>query len=142
MQRHDLGRKIGYPARVKLRIRADTLRLRLTRGEVERLRETGEVSETTHFGPGRALTYALVVADIDDPIATFADDRVAVRLPTALAHAWTDSEQVGIAHDQPLDEGRALALLIEKDFQCLAPREGEDDSDAFPHPEAASGASC
>ena len=26
-------------------------------------------------------------------------------------------------------------ILVEKDFQCLAPREGEDESDMFPHPD-------
>jgi len=35
-----------------------------------------------------------------------------------------------------------LALLIEKDFQCLAPRDGEQDLDTFPNPAAESGASC
>jgi hypothetical protein len=30
-----------------------------------------------------------------------------------------------------------LKILVEKDFACLAPREGEDESDMFPHPKAA-----
>ncbi|MGH8167708.1 MAG: DUF7009 family protein [Woeseiaceae bacterium] len=34
---------------------------------------------------------------------------------------------------QPLD-GDELSILVEKDFACLAPREGEDDSDKFPNP--------
>ena len=27
-----------------------------------------------------------------------------------------------------------LALLVEKDFECLNPREGEDNSNRFPNP--------
>jgi hypothetical protein len=27
-----------------------------------------------------------------------------------------------------------LRILVEKDFACLAPREGEDESDMFPNP--------
>jgi hypothetical protein len=35
-----------------------------------------------------------------------------------------------------------LGILVEKDFACLAPREGEDESDMYPHPEAKQGESC
>jgi hypothetical protein len=125
---------------VKLRIRGDSLRLRLTRGEVDQLRATDEVRETVRFGP-RALDYVLRCAELDAPRARFEDDAIVVELPRAAAHAWADTDQVGIEAEQALDDG-ALRLLIEKDFKCLAPREGEDDSDAFPHPGAESGASC
>jgi hypothetical protein len=125
---------------VKLRIRGDSLRLRLTRGEVTSLREHGEVAETIHFG-GRALEYVLRSAEVDAPRASFVGDRIEVAIPRAAAETWAGSDQVGIEAEQEL-EGGSLRLLIEKDFQCLAPREGEDDSDAFPHPGAESGASC
>jgi len=125
---------------MKLRIRGDSLRLRLTRTEVERLHAHGEVVETIHFGP-RQLDYVLRRAAVDSPRASFVGDRIEVALPEARAHAWATSDEVGIEAEQALPEGQ-LRLLIEKDFQCLAPREGEDDSDAFPHPATASGASC
>lgn len=121
---------------MKLRIRGDSLRLRLTRSEVRALRETGSVIETIHFGPS-ALHYELRSAEVDAPIAEFDGSQVVVSLPRARANAWADGDEVGIAATQG-----GLALLIEKDFQCLAPRKGEDDSDTFPHPGAESGASC
>ena len=131
---------------MKLRIRGNTLRLRLTQGEVRQLRASGEVSDAVHFGPDRALHYALVAGEVDEPRARFEGDRITVELPRASANAWADGDAVGIEHDQPLSpaggDGEVLALLIEKDFQCLAPRSGEDDSDAFPHPGSESGASC
>lgn len=126
---------------MKLRIRGDSLRLRLTQSEVQALGDTKSVSETIHFGPGRSLEYRLELAGVDAPTASFEAECVRVQLPEAAARRWVESEEVGIEHDQPLPEG-ALRLLIEKDFQCLAPREGEDDSDAFPHPGAESGAAC
>ena len=96
----------------------------------------------THFGP-RTLEYALSSANVDAPQARFEADCIEVTLPRALANTWADTEQVGIEAEQALDDnGGTLRLLIEKDFQCLAPREGEEDSDTFPHPNAASGASC
>jgi hypothetical protein len=124
---------------MKLRIRGDSLRLRLSQAELTRLRETGEVCDRIGFG-ARSLDYALVSADIDAPRARFDGDRIEVALPNAIARSWIESEQVGIEAEQPLPTG-TLRLLIEKDFKCLAPRPGEDDSDAFPNPDAGTG-SC
>jgi hypothetical protein len=125
---------------VKLRIRGDSLRLRLTRSELRQLRETGSVVETIHFGAS-ALEYELCSADVPAPVARFAGNRIQVSLPRAQANAWADGDEVGIAAEQALEHG-SLALLIEKDFRCLAPRAGEDDGDAFPNPGVESGASC
>lgn len=106
--------------------------------------------ETLHFGAlfdGAGLDYELRSADVDVVEARFTGNRIVVSLPRAQAHAWADGDQVGIAAEQALgpdpghDQG-TLALLIEKDFQCLAPREGEDDRDTFPNPGTESGATC
>ena len=50
--------------------------------------------------------------------------------------AWASSSQVSMSGSLQLDDGQTLELLVEKDFACLAPREGEDESDMFPHPSA------
>jgi hypothetical protein len=42
---------------MKLRMQGNSLRLRLTRFEVNRLRDKGEVSETVLFRSGGALAY-------------------------------------------------------------------------------------
>jgi hypothetical protein len=47
---------------------------------------------------------------------------------------WASTEQVSIAADESLDGGDFLKILVEKDFACLAPRDGEDEADMFPHP--------
>lgn len=127
---------------MKLRIRGDSLRLRLTRSEVLHLDETGEVRETIHFGAG-ALDYVLRRGEGSAARARFEGSSITVELPRATVETWARTDQVSIVADQPLPEGQ-LRLLIEKDFKCLAPREGtdEDDRDAFPHPGAATGASC
>ncbi len=131
---------------MKLRIRGDSLRLRLTRGEIRQLRDTGCVIETIHLG-ANSLDYALRSADVDAPVASFDERCVTVTLPRAQANAWADGDEVGIAATQVLAPsgsfaGGSLSLLIEKDFQCLAPRDGEQDLDTFPNPAAESGASC
>ena len=44
---------------MKLRLQGNSVRLRLTRSEVERLRETGLVEESIEFDSGESLVYRL-----------------------------------------------------------------------------------
>ncbi len=55
-------------------------------------------------------------------------------LPESDVMQWASTEQVSITADETLDDGKLLKILVEKDFTCLTPRDGEDDSDTFPHP--------
>ena len=122
---------------MKLRILDDSLRLRLPKGEVEQLRDTGRVEAAIHFGPGpeQRLVYALVVAPQAQRITAVLTDReIAVHLPGEVARAWADGDQVSLEGTQSLGDGRTLALLVEKDFKCLVPREGEEQYDGFENP--------
>jgi len=117
---------------MKLRIRGDSVRLRLSQGDVATLLATGAVEEATHFPGGAAFRYRLGTStDAGAVDASFVAGTLEVRLPHALAAAWGRSDEVGLeatlAH-----EGRELRVLIEKDFPCPTSRPGEDDSDAFP----------
>ncbi len=124
---------------MKLRIRDNTIRLRLTQTEVGTLRADGRVTATTAFPGGARLVYA-VESDSDSAElnATMQDGLITVRVPAAEAGAWTDSDEVSLRGEQDLGGGEVLGLLVEKDFACLAPREGEDESDMYPHPNAES----
>lgn len=128
---------------MKLRILGDSLRLRLSQSDVRELSDRGRVQETIHFGPGAALTYALVVGTAGPKLeAGYEGDTITVRIPEGDARRWIDTEQVALCAEQPLRDDVALRVLIEKDFQCLVPRPGEEDADGFPHPEAGSSTTC
>jgi len=125
---------------VKLRIRNNSIRLRLERGEVDALRDHGLVAASTGFPGGRAFGYAVESSPaIVSPGAFYSENALTVRLPETVVLGWANSLQVSIAGEQRLDDGTPLAILVEKDFACLAPREGEDDADMFPHPDASAG---
>jgi hypothetical protein len=125
---------------VKLRIRNNSLRLRLTRGEVDSIKRDGLVKARTGFPGGHEFRYELESSPASvSPAAFFSDNVVTVRLPETAVLAWATTEQVSIEGDQPLANGDVLTILVEKDFACLAPREGEDESDMFPHPDAEKG---
>lgn len=124
---------------MKLRIRDNSVRLRLTRAEVESLRQDGLVSAKIEFPGSRTLSYGVESSPACvSPGALLSENVLTVRLPETTVLAWVTTEQVSIEGEQLLDDGRSLSILVEKDFACLAPREGEDESDMYPHPKAGS----
>ena len=124
---------------MKIRMRGNSLRLRLLRGEVGALARGGRVTETIAFGggPGERLVCVLAADPaVPQTQARFTDGTIEVLVPVALALQWSQSEAVGIEHEQAIDAGRSLHILIEKDFACLAPRTGEEDDGTFANPKA------
>ena len=120
---------------MKLRILGDSLRLRLSQGEVRQFGDTARVEQSIRFGPGSVMTYAIEHdASFNEVHASFEESTVTVRVPTASAQAWVDTDEVSIRGEQPLDGNTQLSLLIEKDFKCAIPRPGEEDYDGFEHP--------
>jgi hypothetical protein len=123
---------------VKVRIKGDSLRLRISRSEVARLLEGDCLEETIHFAPAACarFTYALQQDRfVSRPTVQYTENRVAVLIPADQSNKWAGSDQVGIAEDISLGNLGSLALLIEKDFACLD-RSDEDNQDAFPNPTA------
>ncbi len=122
---------------MKLRIRGDSLRLRLSQGELQALAEHGRVADAVRFGPSNALRYALVrAAGANVLSADFADGAIEVRIAPEAVERMATTDDVGVSGVQVVDGGTTLALLVEKDFKCVVPRSGEQDSDGFPNPAA------
>ncbi len=121
---------------MKLRIRGDSLRLRLKRGEVDQIAAGSSIMEETHF-PDSVLTYRLDVSENHEISVSFDRSSLVISLPKSKVSDWADSDEVSLSAEQKLTGAGALSLLIEKDFSCLEPghhRDGEDDEDTFPHP--------
>jgi len=115
---------------MKLRIRGNTIRFRLTQPEVERLRAGQAVRETTEFAPGQVLAYALEpTAGIGALHAGFENGAAWVRLPERDVAEWAGGNAVGI-----YGHSGVLEVAIEKDFQCLTRTGAPEEADAFPNP--------
>jgi hypothetical protein len=121
---------------MKLRIRGDSIRIRVTQAELRELAERGGVRDSIRFGDGIALTYALETdPKAREPRARYVGQLVSVVLPAATVRRWVSSDEVSIEGEQPIGGGERLRILVEKDFACLQPRTGEDESDMFPNPQ-------
>ncbi len=116
---------------MKLRLKGNSIRLRLAKGEVERLLSEGVVTETVEFGgPETSFSYTLELSEnVTSVTAEYGNGNIRIQLFDRLARKWATSENVGIEAFQS-----ELRILIEKDFACMKARPGEDDSDAFPNP--------
>lgn len=123
---------------MKLRIRANSLRLRLQRREVQALANDGKIEEAIRFDASHSLTYVLESIDgIESMLALMDDATIRVRVPRELVRRWAFSDEIGMKGEQALSTGERLHLLVEKDLQCLKPRTSgqfEDDSDAYSNP--------
>jgi hypothetical protein len=123
---------------MKLRIRGNSIRLRLKRGEVESLAAGNKLVEETEF-PGAAFSYSLELSDNEDMVASFDDGRIEVSMPREIIPEWADTDLVTLYSEQDLSGNGKLEILVEKDFSCLEPghhRNCEDDQDTYPHPSA------
>ena len=120
---------------MKLRIKGDSLRLRLTRPEVEGIGRGKAVEATTHFPDGASLRYRLETSADDTALSVcFSDGLLTVRVGLKAAVQWSSGAAVEIACFLPLRNGGELRVLVEKDFECLHPGRGERTDGAFPNP--------
>ncbi|MDC0214139.1 hypothetical protein OAL14_04945 [Gammaproteobacteria bacterium] len=121
---------------MKLRIRGNTLRLRLSRSEVEKVEQEKMITETTVFPDGEELQYVICPSDSSTNVTKMSEGlltRIEVSVEREVLKSWAKSEEVGLYGADPIIVG-SLELLVEKDFACINPRDGSDDGDSFPHP--------
>ena len=115
---------------MKLRIKGNTIRIRLSEKEVNLLAEGKPVIEETHF-PASTLTYK--VQPSASVSVDFKDDTVLVNLTQDEINRWAGTEEVTIAKDIAIPNDNILSILVEKDFKCLTVRP-EDESALYPNP--------
>lgn len=128
-------------ATMKLRIKGNSLRLRITPSELTRLLEDGRIQETIHFAshPEARLTYALEHTALPEAMAIrYMPGEVVVLVSSDAAEHWAGGKDVGIYGEFTTGYG-TLEIAIEKDFACLDKSDAEN-VDTFPNPDQ--GAAC
>lgn len=115
---------------MKIRIKSNSLRYRLTRSDVAQLTSTGHLTDKVSFGK-RDLVYALKVGADEHLSATFSDDTITLCISANMINELETTTRVGFE-----EMVAGLHLLVEKDFTCLD-NVTEDQSDNYPNPLAA-----
>ena len=130
---------------MKLRIRGDSIRLRLSQAEVAQIGAGKAVQESTKFLNGSRFDYVMEPSTEAKKIeALMIENKIIVRVPNNEAKTWAVSNEVAMKFQQEIpNDNEKLFILIEKDFACLKTRENEneDESDLFANPNAHKG-SC
>jgi hypothetical protein len=117
---------------MKLRIKGNSLRIRLTKTEVSKLSTTGYLEEQTQFPQG-GFIYALQRTDDATLSATFERNKMTMFVPATFTKEWSANNIIGLNTNMPLPGNQSLYLLLEKDFVCLD-HSDEDQSDNYENP--------
>lgn len=122
---------------MKIRIKGNSIRYRLTKSEIENFGRLGWLEEKTEFMEDPPFRYRLErKTGIDNMDASFSGNRICIYIPEKIAKEWTTTEIVGFDHKLKLGKDKELFLLIEKDFVCLD-HTFEDQSDNYENPNKA-----
>ncbi|MBT8308280.1 MAG: hypothetical protein KJN85_15180 [Maribacter sp.] len=119
---------------MKIRIKENSVRFRLTPTEVEKFCKEGWIEESTQFKT-TTFKYGLKQEQIDTLQVDFNANAVTLKVPRNFAKEWYGNDVVGLEHYEDLSDGSKFFLLLEKDFACLD-NTHEDQSDKYPNPKA------
>jgi hypothetical protein len=100
---------------VKLRIRAGSVRLRLSEDEVARVALGESIAEQTRF-PGGVLGYRLEIGGEQITARFSPAGGIQIRLPQEQAADWAASAEVTLQCSIEVD-GESLEVLVEKDLK-------------------------
>ena len=120
---------------MKLRIKGNSVRLRLSKSEVERFAKEGMLHETTNFG-NQVFSYIVKSTEEKTMTATLAQAGITLLVPSMQLLQWASSNsQVGISEKMDIGNNETLSLLLEKDFKCIDANPEDDQEDFFENPD-------
>lgn len=120
---------------MKIRIKGNSIRIRLTQTELKTFADSGYIEEATEFIDNK-LFYALASSKhVTELSAQMVGNKITLLVPENIAQNWITTDLVGFENKFDIGNEKKLFLLVEKDFVCLD-NTFEDQSDMFPNPNA------
>lgn len=119
---------------MKIRIKGNSVRLRLSRPEIDLFEKEGYIEEKTEFADNTFCYAIQKLFDGHSLDASFTGQKLTVFVPKAVMQEWVHTDIVGFSHYLPLREDKTLFLLVEKDYKCIDGDETEDQSDYYDNP--------
>ena len=112
---------------MKIRIKSNSLRYRLTRTDVTELAKTGALGDSVSFGE-QSLVYAVKITEDAQLSSIFKNNVLTLFMPKSMIDELANTDRVGFENNNCIPH-----LLVEKDFTCLE-NVAEDQSDNYPNP--------
>lgn len=112
---------------MKLRIKGNSVRIRVNKLEVGKLSDTGYLQEDVLFA-GNKFVYALHSTESGHELSAVLDsNKMTMLVPKELIQNWPHNNIVGFEAKMPVGKNDVLYLLLEKDFACLDDTEAKSD---------------
>jgi hypothetical protein len=121
---------------MKLRVRGNSLRIRLTQPEVRQLSGGAAVEDHCVLSPLSQLSVAAEPWHLDVFSAAFEEDKLTVRIPQSAIASWAETDDEGIYATLDNGTSEGLRIAVEKDYSCLSPRPEESYTEQFPNPDS------
>ncbi len=93
---------------MKIRIKGNTVRYRLSKPEVTELGNSGRLEEQTDFLTN-TLVYAIQQSKKEELSADFSQNTITLYIPQTALQQWVNTEQVGIEINMPIKNGKTLS---------------------------------
>jgi hypothetical protein len=100
---------------MKLWIRGNSIRLRLSKTELAKLAEKGMVEDAVRFSSEQRLRYAIEVRPTGAVTVQFSGTELVVTLPKTRLDLWVRENEVSVEGSQPIGGGKVLQVVLEKD---------------------------
>ena len=107
---------------MKLRIRGNSLQLRVSKTELAKIADTGTAEDVVRFSSEQSLRYGIEVRPTGAITATFTGEELLVTLPKAHLDLWLRPNEVSVEGSQPIGGGKVLQIALEKDDSAAARR--------------------
>lgn len=120
---------------MKLRIRGNSVRLRLTMSETQALAAGQTIVETCQISPVQSFAIELSPWNLEVFQVQLINSVLRVYAPENAIRVWASDNSEGIYGQQENGSATPLGIAVEKDYTCLTERPGEDEHDNFPNPE-------
>jgi len=118
---------------MKIRIKGNSVRFRLTKTEVGTFCKTGLFEEQTDFGE-TLFKYRLKAIPQEELLnISFENNTITLYANEEEVKGWHKTSRISFEYSVKKNKSTAMLLLLEKDFVCMDATV-EDQSDNYPNP--------
>jgi hypothetical protein len=121
----ECARLLTEAARMKLRIRGNSIRIQVSNTELAKIAQTGSVEETVRFSSEQGLRYGIEVRPTGAVTAMFSRDAIIITVPKPRLDLWLRANEVSVEGSQPIGGGKVLQIVLEKDDSGAARSRGD-----------------